>query len=95
MFGVVLSRLGGNAVDRFLRNAGLDSAAAFSLQLWIATSTLFATVLFTRRIFKKSPGSGLSDQVPQAVLVDGLLLLAWWITLIGMFMYAFMLGMAS
>jgi hypothetical protein len=28
MFGVVLSRLGGNAVDRFLRNAGLDSAAA-------------------------------------------------------------------
>lgn len=75
-------------VDRgfgMLERVNADDLVGRSLQIWLVGSTLVATALFVRMVWRK---------VPSAVL-DGMLLLTWWAVALGSCAYAYMMGLGS
>jgi hypothetical protein len=80
-------------LDLALRRAGIEDLIGRSMQVWIVGSTMFSTSLFAWILSKKKkvpPGA------PTArIKVEGLLLVLWWLALIGLMAYGFMLGMGG
>jgi hypothetical protein len=78
-----------------VRRSGADQLLSGGLQLWAVGSTLVATVLLIRRAVKRSRGTERLQSTRKSLMVDAGLLLAWWLTLLGLCMYGFMLGMGG
>lgn len=81
-------------VDRWflaLRSINLEDVVGRSLQVWTVASTIIATVLFGMVLWKNRRAA-----LPmRSIRLDGILLLTWWIALLGVCAYAFMLGMGG
>jgi hypothetical protein len=92
---LLLDKVGGGAVDSSLRRAGLDSAVALALQVWIVSSTLLATGLFVWGLSNKRRSVSSPGAAPRSFTLDGALLLTWWLTLAALCTYGFLLGMAG
>jgi hypothetical protein len=81
-------------VDRgffMLRSVNLEDAVGRSMQVWIVGSTLIATVLFGMILWKNRQAAvpiGSSRR-------EGILLLTWWVVLLGACAYGFMIGMGG
>jgi len=74
-----------------LRSVNLEEVVGRSMQVWIVASTIIATVLFVLMLWKNRRAA-----LPiTAVRFEGILLLTWWLTLLGLFAYGFMLGMSG
>jgi hypothetical protein len=80
-------------IDLTLRRIGLEDVIARSVQVCIVGSTLLATVLFGALLWKRNRGE-YGDSLPR-VRFEGILLLAWWVTLLGFLAYGFMRGMGG
>lgn len=93
--GLVLDRVGGTTADLALRRAGVDTVVALSLQLWLASSTLLATGFFVSSLFRRRQAGTDLARLRRKLMMDGALLLLWWLTVLGACAYAFMLGMAG
>jgi hypothetical protein len=78
-----------------LRRTGTGDLSFGGLQLWAIGSTLLATVLFVRRAVATARMGPRSLAAQRGLLVDGLLLAAWWLTLLGLLAYGYMLGMGG
>lgn len=75
-----------------IRDAGFGALATIGLPLWFAVTTVIATALyFSRRARKSDP----VEQPKRTRILDGALLLLWWIVLIVTCLYAFMMGMGG
>jgi len=91
---LLLSSIGGREVDSALREIGVDRVVASSLQMRLASSTLLATGFLVWAWHKnRRPGSLVGTR--RSLAIDATLLLAWWLTVLGLCMYGFMLGMAG
>ena len=74
-----------------LRSVHLEDAVGRSIQVWILGSTIIATGLFGVVLWKNR-----GAELPiSSIRSDGILLLAWWIVLLGVCAYGFMLGMGG
>jgi hypothetical protein len=74
-----------------MRSIHLEDAMGRSMQVWIVASTVLVTVLFGLVAWKNRRAA--SPLRP--ILVDGILLLTWWIVLLGVCAYGFMIGMGG
>ncbi|HET9180463.1 MAG TPA: hypothetical protein VFQ24_19090 [Terriglobia bacterium] len=92
---LLLDRLGGREIDSALRRAGLDNFVAACLQMWFVASTVAATGFFAWAVHKGRRAGAVSDRISRSLVIDGALLLAWWLVALGACAYAFMLGMAG
>jgi hypothetical protein len=90
-----LGPLGSERLYRALRSAGLAGTEVLLEQIWIIASTLVATALFIRELIGRSRRRAGGERASRSLAIDGVLLFAWWATLIGICGYAFMLGMAG
>ena len=84
-------------VDRFLRalqRIKLENLIGRSLQVWIVGSTFLATALFARNAIK-SRWAADREGSSKSSRLDGVLLLAWWLTVMCFIAYGFMLGMGG
>ena len=74
-----------------LRSRSIDweNAAGWSLEGWIVGSTLAATVLFACMAckYRRTPN--------KSVRFEGILLLAWWLTVLCFCVYGFALGLGG
>jgi len=93
--GVVLDRVGGRAVDSALRDAGMDSVLALSLQLWLASSTLLATAFFAWSLRSRREGGPEGLRARRSLVIDGALVLMWWVTVLSACVYGHILGLAA
>jgi hypothetical protein len=74
-----------------LRSVNMEDAVGRSIQVWILGSTIIATGLFGLVLWKNRRA-----ELPiSSIRSDGILLLAWWIALLGVCAYGFMLGMGG
>jgi len=74
-----------------LRAINLEDAVGRSMQGWIVASTIVATALFGRMVRKNRRAT-----LPVTSLrSEGMLLLAWWLMLLGACAYGFMLGLGG
>jgi|SRR5579859_634100 len=71
-----------------MRSLHLEDAVGRSLQVWIVVSTILATVLYGRAVWKNRRAAAPIC----STRFDGILLLGWWIALLGVCAYGFMLG---
>ena len=69
----------------------MEDVAGRLLQVWIVASTISATVLFGFVVWTNRTAT----PPIRAVRLEGILLLAWWFTLLGACAYGFMLGMGG
>jgi hypothetical protein len=95
-FLVLLALIGpgrSRELDLALRRSGAEDLIGRSLQVSIVGSTMFTTALFAviLRKKKKTPSGALRPKLK----IEGALLIAWWIALVGLFAYGFMLGMGG
>jgi hypothetical protein len=81
-------------LDLVLRRIGLEDLIGRSLQVWIVGSTILTTALFAGIAWKKRRMKPSETPLPR-IRVEGMLLLAWWVTLLGLLAYGFMLGMGG
>ncbi len=85
------------SVDRAflaLRSAGAEEAIGHLLQAWLVGSTIIATTLFGRMVWKKATVASAEMPVPPLTF-EGVLLAAWWLVALGSCAYAFALGMGG
>lgn len=77
-----------------LRAIHLEDPVGWSLQVWLIGSTVVATALFAWMLWKKrrAVSSGISTS---PIMFEGVLLLVWWVVLVGACGYGFMLGMGG
>jgi predicted membrane protein len=61
------------------------------MQVWIVASTILATVLFGLVVWKNRRAAS----PIRSIRLDGILLLTWWIALLGVCAYGSMLGMGG
>jgi hypothetical protein len=80
-------------LDLALRRAGLANLITLSLQVWVVGSTILATALFVRALVKGPDTFAGKPQRPAPL--DLVLLLAWWIVMILLCLFAFMMGMGG
>ena len=74
-----------------LRSINMEDVVGRSLQVWIVASTIIATALFTFVVWKSRRAT-----VPIRVLrFEGILLLIWWIIVLGACAYGLVLGMGG
>ena len=66
-------------------------AVLTSIQVWVVTSTIIATLLFAFMLWK-TYRAGL---LVRSVRFEGILLLAWWLTILAACAFAFMMGMGG
>ena len=94
LFFLLISPIGrSRQLYESIRNAGFGALATTALPLWFAGTTLIVTVLYSWRRLKKS--GVVAERPPRRGRLDGVLLLAWWIVLIVVCLYAFMMGMGG
>jgi hypothetical protein len=74
-----------------MRSIHFEDAVGRSMQVWIVASTILATVLFALFVWKNR---GAASPI-RSIRFDGILLLTWWIALLGMCAYGYMLGMGG
>jgi len=73
------------------RGSALLDAVLRSIQIWVVASTFIATALFALMLWKTHRAA-----LPlRSVRFEGILLLAWWLTLVALCAYFFMMGMAG
>jgi hypothetical protein len=69
----------------------LEDFVGHSMQVWIVASTIIATALFGLMLCNNRRAV-----LPiRSIRLDGILLLTWWIALLGVCAYGFMLGMGG
>jgi hypothetical protein len=69
----------------------LEDFVGHSMQVWIVASTIIATALFGLMLWNNRRAV-----LPiRSIRLDGILLLTWWIALLGVCAYGFMLGMGG
>lgn len=74
-----------------MRSVHLEDAVGRSMQVWIVVSTILATVLYGLVVWKNRRATS----PIRSTRFDGILLLVWWIALLGVCAYGFMLGMGG
>jgi hypothetical protein len=80
--------------DLALRRAGIEDVIGRSFQIWIVSSTILSTTAFAFTAYRKVKTSA-SDTALPSIRLDAVLLLAWWLAIIGFLAYGFMLGMGG
>ena len=76
-----------------MRKSGLAIWLASALQAWLAGTTIVPTaVFFWMRAKKADPAM---EQPSRRIALDGALLLAWWVILVLVGLYAFSIGMGG
>jgi len=81
-------------VDRLLRALQpikLEDPIGWSLQVWIVGSTVLATSLYVREAFRGKKIANFKGP-RKSFNFDGVLLLAWWLTVLCFMVYGFVLG---
>jgi hypothetical protein len=73
-----------------LGRINLEDVVGRSMQVWVVASTMMATVLFGAMYWKHR-----KEASSMAFRFEGMLLLTWWVTLVGICVYAFSLGMGG
>jgi hypothetical protein len=69
----------------------MEDSVGRSIQVWILGSTIIATGLFGLVLWKNR-----RTELPiRSIRSNAILLLTWWIALLGVCAYAFMLGMGG
>ncbi len=94
LFGLFMIPTTHRWVDRgflAMRSAHLEDAVGRSMQVWIVVSTMLATVLYGLVVWKNRRAAS----PIRPTRFDGILLLAWWVALLGVCGYGFMLGMGG
>jgi hypothetical protein len=84
-------------VDRLflaMRAIHSEQLAGRSLQIWILGSTVLATALFGWMVWKQRKAMFAGISSPQ-LSFEGILLLPWWVVLLGICAYGFALGMGG
>jgi len=77
-----------------LKAINLEDPVGWSLQVWLVGSTLVATVLLGTMFWRKQRAVAVG--LPSEPLrLEGILVAAWWLIVIGASAYAFMLGMGG
>jgi hypothetical protein len=72
-------------------SARQNVTADHRLQVWLLASTLIATALFGLMLWNNRRG-----ELPiRSIRFEGVLLIMWWITLLGACAYAYMEGMGG
>ncbi len=79
-------------LDLTLRRAGVEELIGRAFQVWILSSTTLATALFAFIVWKKLR---IHEPALPRIRLEGVLLLAWWVTILGFLAYGFMLGMGG
>ena len=74
-----------------LRSINMEDVAGRSLQVWLVASTIVATALFGLIGWK----SRRALMPATSLKFDGILLISWWIIVIGACIYGFALGMGG
>ena len=74
-----------------LRSLGFEDVAGRFLQVWIVGSTILATALFGLIVWKNRRGA----LAVRPIRFEGILLLLWWLVVLGSCLYGFVLGMAG
>jgi hypothetical protein len=69
----------------------MEDLVGRSLQVWLLGSTVMATALFALIAWKNR----MATMPARSVKVEGILLLSWWIIVVGACAYGFMLGMGG
>lgn len=90
-FAVMLVLIGpgrSHELDLALRRAGLEGLIGRSIQVWIVGSTVIATTLFLILAWKRK-------KILPRIRFEGMLLIAWWVALLGVLAYGFMLGLGG
>jgi hypothetical protein len=77
-----------------LKSISLEDPVGWSLQGWLLGSTVVATALFGRMAWKKWRAVS-AGMVAAPLRFEGILLLAWWLVVLGACAYGFMLGMGG
>ncbi len=73
-----------------LGRINLEDVVGRSMQVWVVASTMMATVLFGAMYWKHR-----KEASSMAFRFEGMLLLTWWVTLVGICVYAFSLGVGG
>lgn len=81
-------------LDLTLRSLGVQELIGRTLQLWLAGSTLLLTGLFIRIVWKNRRIAEV-DLPKQRFRIEGMLVIAWWVTILVIMAYGFMLGMGG
>jgi len=74
-----------------LRSINVEDVVGLSLQTWLVASTIVATLLFGLIALKNRT----SGKPVRSLKPEGILLLSWWIIVVGACAYGFMLGMGG
>jgi hypothetical protein len=92
-FVVLLALIGpgsSHELDLKLRRLGIHDILGRGVQVWIAVSTITATVLFGLTLWKNRTTLPL-----KSVGLESILLLSWWTAILALCAYGFMLGMGG
>ena len=87
---VLISPVGTNH-DFYKANMAWLHVVLTFIQVWVVTSTIIATALFGYMLWK-AHRAGLPVRLLQ---FEGILLLAWWVTLLALCAFGFMMGMGG
>jgi hypothetical protein len=78
-------------LDLKLRRLGIENIIGRGMQFWFVASTIIATALFGFVLWKNR-----REALPiTSVRFEGIMLLSWWLALLGICAYFFMLGMGG
>jgi hypothetical protein len=94
LFLILLGPGRSHDIDLALRRAGVEDLIVRLLQIWIIGSTAVASVLFTIVAWRRRKTPELKAASPR-ITPEGVLLLAWWMTVFGSLAYGFMLGLGG
>ena len=94
LFVVPLTNHWINRGFRTLKTFNLKEPVGRSLQIWLVGSTVCATVLLAQILWKKRKPLPVGSPYVSVVL-EGTLVAAWWVVVLGACAYGFMLGMAG
>jgi hypothetical protein len=77
-----------------LRAINLEDPVGWSLQIWLVVSTLVITTLFGQMVWKnrRATSAGLAVS---PLKYEGMLVLTWWLVVLGACAYGYMLGMGG
>ena len=76
-------------LDLDLRRLGIAELIGRSVQVWAVGSTLVATIMFPLIVWKKRK---VAPPAFAGLEVEGMLLVLWWMTLIGLCVYGYAIG---
>lgn len=92
---VFFTPLGGEEAYRAYKAAKIDDLLTWTIQAWVVGSTLVATVLLIRGVIRLRRSKRILQEEWYPLQVDAMVLAFWWITLFGLGLYGFMLGLRA